>query len=131
MVGFVYNGLKQMPVTIKSTNTSATSYTFNSKMSLLVNRHPFSNLPLVSIFYIGICFPVCFGYLVQPFFLAAPGRWLDIGYGLNLVDWRHDHFIYWGGIYLSRIFSETKQRPYTGGTVSVKPETELLEGVAA
>ena len=33
---------------------------------------------------------------------------------LHLVGWRTDHFVHrGGGIYLSKIYSETKRRPYT------------------
>lgn len=113
-------GFEQIPVTIKKHNTSATSYTFRSKMSLLVNSvTSFSNLPLVSIFYIGISislFALAYiGYLVLHwFFLAAPvSGWTSVMASIWLIGGMIISFIGVVGIYLSRIFSETKQRPYT------------------
>lgn len=89
-------------------------------MSLLVNSvTSFSNAPLVSIFYIGVVisiFAVAYIlYLVLHWlFLAKPlSGWTSVMASIWLLGGMIISFIGVVGIYLSKIFSETKQRPYT------------------
>lgn len=113
-------GFDQRPHTIKKHNTSETTYTFRSKMSLLVNSvTSFSNAPLVSIFYIGVSislFSLAYiAYLVTHWlFLSKPlSGWTSVMASIWLLGGMVISFIGVIGIYLSKIFSETKQRPYT------------------
>ena len=113
-------GFVQRPQTVKKHNTSETTYTFRRKMSLLVNSvTSFSNAPLVSIFYIGVSislFAVFYiGYLcIHWIFLATPlSGWTSVMASIWLLGGLVISFIGVVGIYLSKIFSETKQRPYT------------------
>lgn len=113
-------GFDQRPYVIKKHNTSETTYTFRRKMSLLVNSvTSFSNAPLVSIFYIGISislFALAYiAYLVMHWlFLAKPlAGWTSVMASIWLLGGMIISFIGVVGIYLSKIFSETKQRPYT------------------
>ena len=113
-------GFDQRPYVIKKHNTSETTYTFRRKMSLLVNSvTSFSNTPLVSIFYIGISislFALAYiAYLVTHWlFLAKPlAGWTSVMASIWLLGGMIISFIGVVGIYLSKIFSETKQRPYT------------------
>jgi putative glycosyltransferase len=113
-------GFDQRPQVIKKYNTSETTYTFRRKMVLLVNSvTSFSNVPLVSIFYIGIAislFALAYiAYLVtQWLFLAKPmGGWTSVMASIWLLGGMVISFIGVIGIYLSKIFSEAKQRPYT------------------
>jgi putative glycosyltransferase len=113
-------GFDQRPQVIKKHNTSETTYTFRRKMSLLVNSvTSFSNAPLVSIFYIGVAislFAVAYiAYLVTHWlFLAKPmSGWTSVMASIWLLGGMVISFIGVVGIYLSKIFSETKQRPYT------------------
>jgi len=113
-------GFDQRPQVIKKHHTSETTYTFRRKMSLLVNSvTSFSNAPLVSIFYIGVAislFALAYiAYLVTYWlFLAKPmSGWTSVMASIWLLGGMVISFIGVVGIYLSKIFTETKQRPYT------------------
>lgn len=113
-------GFLQSPCRVIKHGTSETTYTFRRKMSLLVNSvTSFSNAPLVSIFYIGVSISlfaiIYIVYLiVQWFFLSTPlSGWTSVMASIWLLGGMVISFIGVVGIYLSKIFSETKQRPYT------------------
>lgn len=113
-------GFDQSPQIIKKHSTSETTYTFRGKMALLVNSvTSFSNAPLVGIFYIGILISLVavlyIGYLaIQWMLLAKPlSGWTSVMASIWLLGGMVISFIGIVGIYLSKIFSETKQRPYT------------------
>lgn len=113
-------GFTQNPQTIKKYSTSQTTYTFRSKMSLLVNSvTSFSNAPLVGIFYIGISISliaiIYIAYLaIHWMFLAKPlSGWTSVMASIWLLGGMVISFIGVVGIYLSKVFSETKRRPYT------------------
>lgn len=113
-------GFDQHGQVIKKHNTSETTYNFRRKMSLLVNSvTSFSNAPLVSIFYIGISislFALAYiAYLITHWlFLAKPmSGWTSVMASIWLLGGMVISFIGVVGIYLSKIFSETKRRPYT------------------
>lgn len=121
MAGLWYiTGFEQRSQTITKHSTSETTYTFRSKMALLVNSvTSFSNAPLVSIFHIGVVISlfalVYIAYLVTHWlFLAKPmSGWTSVMASIWLLGGMIISFIGVVGIYLSKIFSETKQRPYT------------------
>ena len=113
-------GFDQFPQIVKKHSTSKTTYTFRKKMSLLINSvTSFSNAPLVGIFYIGVSISlvavVYIGYLVIQFLLLAKllSGWTSVMASIWLLGGMIISFIGVVGIYLSKIFSETKQRPYT------------------
>jgi putative glycosyltransferase len=113
-------GFDQSPQTIKKHCTSKTTYTFRHKMSILVNSvTSFSNAPLVGIFYIGVTISlVAATYTAYIFihwlFLAKPlSGWTSLMASIWLLGGLVISFIGVVGIYLSKIFSETKRRPYT------------------
>lgn len=113
-------GFDQRPHVVKKHSSSKSTYTFRKKMSLLVNSiTSFSNAPLAGIFYIGLCISlfaiVYIAYLVaQWLFLARPlSGWTSVMASIWLLGGMVISFIGVIGIYLSKIFSETKQRPYT------------------
>lgn len=113
-------GFDQQPQTVKKHNTSKTTYTLRKKMSLLINSvTSFSNVPLISIFHIGVLISifslVYIGYLiVNKLFLATPlSGWTSIMASIWLIGGMVISFIGVVGIYISKMFSETKQRPYT------------------
>ncbi|MBC7405126.1 MAG: glycosyltransferase family 2 protein [Cytophaga sp.] len=117
---FHITGFTQHSQTIKKKNTSETTYTFRKKMSLLVNSvTSFSNAPLVSIFYIGILISfiaiISIAYLgIHWIFLSKPlSGWTSVMASIWLLGGMIISFIGIVGIYLSKIFSETKRRPYT------------------
>lgn len=113
-------GFDQRSQVVKKHSTSETTYTFRRKMSLLVNSvTSFSNTPLVSIFYIGVSISLFasayIAYLVTYWlFLAKPlAGWTSVMASIWLLGGMIISFIGVVGIYLSKIFSETKRRPYT------------------
>lgn len=113
-------GFDQQPQVIKKHSTSETTYTFQKKMSLLVNSvTSFSNAPLVGIFYIGVVISLfALSYIVYLvmywlFFAKPMSGWTSVMASIWLLGGMVISFIGVVGIYLSKIFSETKQRPYT------------------
>lgn len=113
-------GFDQRPQTVKKLNSSETTYTFRRKMSLLVNSvTSFSNAPLVGIFYIGVAISLVacsyIAYLImQWLFFAKPlSGWTSVMASIWLLGGLIISFIGVVGIYLSKVFSETKRRPYT------------------
>lgn len=113
-------GFDQRSQVIKKHHTSETTYTFRRKISLLVNSvTSFSNAPLVSIFYIGVAislFALAYiAYLVTHwlFFAKPMSGWTSVMASIWLLGGMVISFIGVVGIYLSKIFYETKRRPYT------------------
>lgn len=113
-------GFDQRLHPVKKHNASETTYTLRRKLSLLVNSvTSFSNAPLVSIFYIGLSislFAMAYiAYLIVHWlFLATPlSGWTSVMASIWLLGGMVISFIGVVGIYLSKVFSETKQRPYT------------------
>jgi putative glycosyltransferase len=113
-------GFAQRPQAVLKRNTSATTYTLRRKMALLVNSvTSFSNVPLIAIFYVGCSISMLallsIIYLaIQWAFLAKPlSGWTSVMASIWLLGGMVISFIGVVGIYLSKIFSESKQRPYT------------------
>ena len=121
MAGLWYiTGFDQRPHLVTKHHTSETTYNFRRKMSVFVNSvTSFSNVPLVSIFYIGlgisIAASIYIAYLVVhwTFFAKPMSGWTSVMASIWLIGGMIISFIGIIGIYLSKIFSETKQRPYT------------------
>lgn len=113
-------GFVQRPHLVKKHHSSKTSYTFRKKMALVVNSvTSFSNAPLVSIFYIGVGISLVaslwIAYLLfNLMFLTKPqSGWTSVMASIWLIGGMIISFIGVVGIYLSKVFSETKHRPYT------------------
>jgi putative glycosyltransferase len=113
-------GFVQQPQTVKKYHSSSTTYTLRRKVSVLVNSiTSFSNAPLVAIFYFGafICFLASLGisYLVIRwiFLSKPPSGWTSTIVSVWLIGGMVISFVGVVGIYLSKVFSETKRRPYT------------------
>lgn len=113
-------GFVQRAHVLTKHSTSKSTYTLRRKLAMLVNSvTSFSNAPLVGIFYIGIAISLaalCYiGYLVIYWlFLATPMTgWTSLIASIWLLGGMIISFIGIVGIYLSKIFSETKRRPYT------------------
>jgi putative glycosyltransferase len=121
MAGLWYiTGFDQRPQIVRKHSTSETTYTFRRKMSLLVNSvTSFSNAPLVSIFYIGVAISlfaaIYIVYLIGHwlFFAKPMSGWTSVMASIWLLGGMIISFIGVVGIYLSKVYSETKQRPYT------------------
>lgn len=113
-------GFEQQPMLVKKHSTSETTYTFRKKMSQFVNSvTSFSNAPLIGIFYIGVSISLlamlCIAYIVGQWLLIARhvSGWTSLMASVWLLGGMIISFIGVVGLYLSRIFSEVKQRPYT------------------
>ncbi|MDO9404325.1 MAG: glycosyltransferase family 2 protein [Polaromonas sp.] len=113
-------GFSQHPYILKKHHTSETTYTLRRKLSLLVNSvTSFSNAPLVSIFYIGVGISaLACAYSLYLFlnwlFLSRPlSGWTSVMASIWLLGGMIISFIGVIGIYLSKVFSESKRRPYT------------------
>lgn len=113
-------GFIQSPQIIKKHSTSQSTYTLRRKMSLLVNSvTSFSNAPLIFIFYFGLLISlvagIYIGYLVIHWvFIDKPlSGWTSVMASIWMLGGVVMSSIGVVGIYISKIFSETKQRPYT------------------
>lgn len=113
-------GFVQNPRIIKKHHASRTTYTFAKKMAILVNSvTSFSNGPLIGIFYVGIFISLIailyIAYTVISWmFLARPVTgWTSLISSIWLLGGMIISFIGIVGIYLAKVFSETKRRPYT------------------
>lgn len=121
MAGLWYiTGFDQRSQIVAKHNTSNTTYTLGKKMSLLINSvTSFTNTPLVGIFYIGLFILflslVYILYLIINWlFFAKPlSGWTSVMASIWIIGGMVISFIGIIGIYLSKIFSETKQRPYS------------------
>lgn len=113
-------GFDQQSQAVKKHGFSESSYTLRKKISLAVNAiTSFSNAPLVWIFNIGafiaLASTVFVGYLVLTwlFFTKPPSGWTSVLASIWLVGGMVICFTGVVGIYLSKMFIEIKQRPYT------------------
>ncbi len=112
-------GFKKKPVVVEKESRSPSNYSFLRKFSILVNAVTSSTIrPLWLIFYLGLTIT-----LISTIFVIK--LLIDRGlYGIGLEGWTStiiSIFFFGGliifvlgiiGIYLSKIFVESKQRPY-------------------
>lgn len=117
---FLLTGFKQLPVKIKKHDSSPSTYSLRRKMSVFVDSiTSFSSKPLIGIFYVGFAIFVIAGisvtYLViaRLFFATPLTGWTSLMASIWLLGGLIVMFIGIVGIYLSKVFSETKQRPYS------------------
>ena len=117
---WVITGFKQRAHVVKKHMTSATTYSLAKKIEHMTNSiTSFSAVPLRMIFYTGLVIFACAllytAYLVfHKLILAAPlDGWTSVMVSIWLLGGLMISFIGLIGIYLSKVFSETKQRPST------------------
>jgi putative glycosyltransferase len=112
-------GFQQVPCPVRKAHKGSSTYTLGRKIAIVVNAvTSFSNKPLVMVFYLGMLLSL--GAALAALYLVA-GRLL---FGIFLTGWLSLIVAVWFfggltifclgvlGIYLSKIFTETKQRPY-------------------
>lgn len=116
----VATGFNQVPITVIKHNISPSTYSLHRKISLFLNSiTSFSNRPLIYIFYLGL---IISGLsIIASIYLFCK----KIFVGINVEGWTSLIVSLWFiggliifcigivGIYLSRIFMEVKNRPYT------------------
>lgn len=121
MAGLWYiTGFKQVPQAIKKHSIGATTYTLQRKMSLFINSiTSFSNAPLVGIFHLGLIISLTASLyiiylLLNWLVISRPlSGWTSVMASIWLLGGLIMSSIGVVGIYLSKIFSESKRRPYT------------------
>ena len=117
---WVITGFMQIPITVTKRHRSPSTYNLQRKISHVVNAiTSFSDRPLVFIFYLGfiimivasigaldlIIRRVFFGELLQGWPSLIVSIWLLGGLTIFCIGVI--------GMYLSKVFIEVKQRPYT------------------
>lgn len=117
---WILTGFKQSQQMVNKLSTSPTTYSLSRKFSHLVNAiTSFSSLPLVFTFYAGMVISLSalvyiallvFRYL---FIAAPPDGYTSIIASIWLFSGLIIFFMGVQGIYISKIFSESKQRPQT------------------
>jgi putative glycosyltransferase len=117
---WVETGFRQSRQIVRKHATSPTTYTFSKKFGHLVTAvTSFSSLPLVFTFYSGLIISMsAAAYIVllvlRYFFVASPpDGYTSIVASIWLFSGLIILFLGVQGIYISKIFSEVKQRPYT------------------
>jgi len=117
---WVITGFKQATHLVRKHSTSPTSYSLSLKIGHLVNAiTSFSSLPLVYTFYSGLLISISalffIAYLSMRYFLVAspPSGYTSLIASIWFFSGLIIFFLGVQGIYLSKVFSEVKQRPYT------------------
>lgn len=116
---WVITGFKQLPHTVKKYSKKKSTYGVFKKFGYFVNTiTSFSAMPLKLIFFCGIfMFLLTLVYAshlaIGRFFMAKPVEgWTSIMISIWMLGGMIISFIGIIGMYLSKIFSEAKQRPY-------------------
>lgn len=113
-------GYNQKPFIVDKYSKCTSTYTLRKKLSILVNSvTSFSNRPLLWIFYAGV--GILFYSLSYTFYLSIRKIFLGVsvdGWTSLIVSvWLLGGLVIFSigvvGIYLSKVFVETKNRPYT------------------
>jgi len=115
----VITGFKQCSQTVKKHTTSSTTYSLFKKLGHVVNAiTSFSEVPLKMIFFCGIvvfCGAILYASMLtfNRLFMSKPiDGWTSVMVSIWVLGGMIISFIGVIGIYLVKIFSETKQRPY-------------------
>ena len=117
---WLITGFDQRPHAITKHRTSETTYNLRRKISQFVNSvTSFSNVPLVGIFVSGLGIAILSGIYALVlianwlFFATPPSGWTSVMASVWLLGGVITAFIGVVGIYISKMFSEIKHRPYT------------------
>jgi putative glycosyltransferase len=117
---WIITGFKQTRQEVQKHSSSPTTYSVSRKISHLVNAvTSFSSLPLVFTFYAGLLISLSAVFyilhLLARYFSASspPDGYTSIVASIWLFSGLIIFFMGVQGIYISKIFSEVKQRPYT------------------
>lgn len=117
---WVITGFNQSAIEITKHNTSPTTYSLRRKISHLVNAvTSFSSVPLVFTFYSGLVISATALFFILLLVLqflthsSVPSGYTSIIASIWLFSGLIISFLGIQGIYISKIFMEIKQRPYT------------------
>jgi len=113
-------GFKQVPIVVNKHSKGNSTYDLRRKIAIFVNSiTSFSNKPLIYIFYLA-CFILFLSSIAALHLIIK-----RVFFGVLLAGWPSTMVSIWMlggltifciglvGIYLSKIYTETKQRPYT------------------
>jgi len=113
-------GYHQEPVVVEKLHKGATTYNLSRKISVFVNSiTSFSNKPLIFIFFLGLIVSMisagaaCYLLIQRIFFRVYNEGWPSLIVSVWLIGGIMIFCLGIIGIYLSKIFMETKARPYT------------------
>ena len=113
-------GFVQKPYSITKENYSQTTYTFLKKIHLVVNAiTSFSNQPLIAIFYMGVIIlsfsSVYIMILLYQYYSnnVSVDGWTSMIASIWFLGGLMITFMGIIAIYLSKVFIESKRRPYT------------------
>lgn len=113
-------GYRQEACEVDKLSRATSTYTFRKKMSLLVNSvTAFSNAPLVSIFYLGLVISMLAGcyiiFLVLRWWIedTSMAGWTSVMASIWLLGGLLMSSLGVVGIYMAKIYTEAKARPYT------------------
>ena len=116
---FVIAGFKQIPMVVEKHSRGSTTYTLRSKLKDAVNGIlSFSNKPLVFIFYLGtliLCVtgPSLLYLIIKRLYSGSPLiGWTSLMMSIWFLGGLIIFMLGILGMYLSKIFVETKNRPY-------------------
>ncbi|MBA3537372.1 MAG: glycosyltransferase family 2 protein [Tatlockia sp.] len=117
---WIVTGFKQCHQVVKKHATSPTTYSLSQKFGHFVNAvTSFSNQPLVFTFYSGLLISISalvyiIYLIIRYIFIAVPpDGYTSIIASIWLFSGLIIFFMGVQGIYISKVFSEVKQRPYT------------------
>ena len=117
---WIVTGYRQIGIAIEKPVRKGTTYSFHRRWYALIDAvASFSNAPLIMIFYLGVFISLA-AFLFATYLVL---RWLFVGVGVP--GWLSVMVSVWFlggvsifcvgviGIYLAKVFIETKNRPYT------------------
>ena len=117
---WVITGFRQSKRIVKKHAASGSTYSLSKKIGHAVNAvTSFSELPLQLIFYVGIGIFFCSILYAAKLVLyglvrsQAVDGWTSVMVSIWVLGGMTISFVGIIGIYLSKVFTETKQRPYT------------------
>ena len=117
---WVLAGFDQRPVTVRKRSRSTSSYTLRRRISVFVNAiTSFSNRPLLYIFQIGVAVMLLsIAAAAILLYRSVTGRigtpgWASIMVSIWFLGGLMIFCIGVIGVYLAKVFTETKKRPYT------------------
>ena len=113
-------GYEQVPVTVDKADKGSSSYTLRMKLGILMDSvTSFSNVPLVLVFYLGMLVTAVsvsaavMTFFAKLFFIDFQLGWPSLIISIWFLSGLTFSFLGIIGMYLSKIFTETKDRPYT------------------
>ncbi len=128
-------GYKQVPVSIRKGSKGSTTYNFGRRVELMLNAiTAFSYRPLIWVFQMGMAISLLafVGALVVAVRRMVLGSdvigWASLMVSIWLVGGMLMLSLGVVGLYISRIFSETKDRPYTIVREVFSREREAADG---